>query len=68
MIKDLKSELSGNLENVILALMTSVVEFDAEQLRLAMAVSSSVLSVKVHFKSWIIKSQAFKTFGFHMPS
>lgn len=47
MIKDLKSELSGNFENVILALMTPTIEFDAEQLREAMAVSSSVVSIEI---------------------
>lgn len=54
LIKDLKSELSGNFENVILALMTPTIEFDAEQLREAMAVSLNVLSIKSHVQSQII--------------
>ncbi len=36
LIEDLKSELGGNLETVVLALMKSTAEFDATELRNAM--------------------------------
>ena len=39
LIQDLKSELSGNFEKVILALMMTPAQYDAFELRSAMKVS-----------------------------
>lgn len=45
LIQDLKSELASNLEHVTLAMMMTPAEFDASQLRDAIAVSTtSVMS------------------------
>lgn len=38
MIRELKSELSGNFEKVVLGLLMTPAEFDAHELRVAMKV------------------------------
>lgn len=51
LIADLKSELSGNFEDVVIAIMAPPAQFDASQLHQAMKVSKEANGIAVLFYS-----------------
>ena len=54
LVGDLKSELSGDFEKVMLGLMMTPVEYDAHELKSAIKVSTVVKVV--HLPTWITPS------------
>lgn len=49
-MKDLKSELSKNLERLIIGLMLTPAEFDAKMMKKAMEVSLMQITVRLHVR------------------
>ena len=48
-IRELKSELSGNFEKVVLGLLMTPAEFDAHELKVAMKVIfQTLLEIRIH--------------------
>lgn len=49
-MKDLKSELSKNLERLVIGLMLTPAEFDAKMMKKAMEVRLMYITVRLHMR------------------